>query len=84
MCKSVRFFGKDHTSKNIKIGDVCCTLEDQLMIQIIDRLPSAEARLAFTFAEICSQGGRKSYIKKYLPKHLKVDKKIIKKRKSRT
>ena len=58
-------------SKEINFGDLSFTLEDQLRNQLVDRLPSAEARLALTIAEVCSQGGRDSYIQRFLPRDLK-------------
>ena len=54
-------------SEDINISSL---LGDQLMSQLVDRLPSAEARLVLTISEVCSQGGRNSYIQRFLPKKI--------------
>ena len=61
----------ENINKKLKNGQTGLTIGDQLRNQLVDRLPSAEARLALTMAEVCSLNDRKKYIETYLPSILK-------------
>ena len=60
----------ENISQKVTFDEASLTLGDFLRNQLVDRLPSAEARLALTIAEVCSQGGRVAYVQKFLPKVL--------------